>query len=48
MNKVVYRLYADYEKEETWLNEMVAKGYALKNFVWCRYVFEPCEPGEYI
>ena len=38
----------DFDKEETWLNEMAAKGMALVGVGWCRYEFEPCEPGEYI
>lgn len=27
---------------------MCAKGYALVDYSWCRYVFEDCEEGEYI
>ena len=38
----------DFEKEEEWLNEMAREGLALVGYGWCRYEFEPCEPGEYI
>ncbi len=38
----------DFEKEEKWLNEMAAKGLALVDYTFCRYVFEDCEPGEYV
>ena len=38
----------DYEKEELWLNEMAAKGFALTDFFFCRYKFMDCKPGEYI
>ena len=27
-----FRLYLDKDKETTWINEMAAKGYALKKF----------------
>ena len=43
-----FRLYLDKDKETTWLNEMAAKGYALKNFFAGFYSFEKCKPGEYI
>lgn len=42
-----FRLYFDKDKETIWLNEMAAKGYALKNFFAGFYQFEDCEPGEY-
>ena len=48
MQKVAYRVFMDYEKEEAWLNEMAAKGFALTDFFFCRYKFSDCEPGEYI
>ena len=38
----------DYEKEEKWLNEMSAKGFAFSNFAFGRYTFTDCRPGEYI
>ena len=43
-----FRLYLDKDKETTWLNEMAAKGYALKGFFAGFYTFEACEPGEYM
>lgn len=46
--KTVYRLYIDYEKEETWLNEMAQRGWHLERFTLGRYVFRQGEPGEYV
>ena len=43
-----FRLYLDKDKETTWINEMAAKGYALKGFFAGFYSFEKCEPGEYV
>ena len=43
-----WKIYADYEKEEKWLNEMSAKGFALADYFFCRYTFADCRPGEYI
>ena len=37
----------DFDKEERWLDEMAADGWALAEAGWCRFVFERCEPGEY-
>lgn len=48
MKKIVRKAYWNYEKEEKWLNEMSAKGLALTDYSWCRYVFAECTPGEYI
>ena len=45
---IKYRLYLDKDKETKWLNEMAAKGYALKGFFAGFYNFEACEPGEYV
>lgn len=42
------QLFLDYEKEEKWLNDMCKNGYALSNFENWYYIFEACEPGEYI
>ena len=36
-----------FEKEEEWLNEMAASGWALESVGFCRYTFVRCEPGEY-
>jgi len=38
----------DYDKEETWLNEMSAKGLLLHSVGFCKYAFEEGEPGKYI
>ena len=35
----------DFEKEEKWLNQMAAQGWALVSVGYCRYEFEACEPG---
>lgn len=43
-----FRLYLDKDKETTWINEMAAKGHALKGFFAGFYSFEECEPGEYV
>ena len=37
----------EFDKEERWLTEMVAKGLCLVGVGWCRYEFEDCVPGEY-
>jgi hypothetical protein len=47
MKYVVRKAFIDYEKEEKWLNEMAAKGLAMTDYSWCRYVFEDSKPGEY-
>lgn len=43
-----FRIYFDKDKEVMWLNEMVAKGWAMTGFGFCVYHFEPCRPGEYL
>lgn len=48
MDRIIRKLFYHYEKEEAWLNEMAAKGLALVSYTRCRYVFVPCEPGEFI
>jgi Protein of unknown function (DUF2812). len=47
MDKIIWKLYSDYEKEERWLNAMSAKGLAFTDYVFCRYKFVDCKPGEY-
>ena len=47
MKYVVRKAYWDYEKEEKWLNEMSAKGMALTDYSWCRYVFEEKANNQY-
>ena len=48
MNRVIRKVFIDYEKEEKWLNTMSAKGLALVDYHFNRYVFAPAQPGEYI
>lgn len=43
-----FKLYYDKDLEESWLQSMCEKGWALQSFVLGVYTFEPCEPGEYI
>lgn len=42
------KLFIDFEKEEIWLQEMCANRYALKDISKGYYIFEECEPNEYI
>lgn len=46
---IIYKFFAlgEYEKKEEWINNMCSKGHALKEFNFCRFVFDSCEPGEY-
>ena len=37
----------EFEKEEEWLNEMSAGGWALESVGFCTYHFVRCEPGSY-
>ena len=37
----------DFDREEDWLGDMAAQGWALVSVGFCRYNFEPCRPGEY-
>jgi len=48
MKHIVWKAYWNYEKEEAWLNDMAAKGLALVDYSWCRYVFEERPAEEYI
>ena len=45
---VKFRLYYDKDKEQDWLMEMVNRGWAVRSFFLGFYIFESCEPGEYI
>ncbi|MBU3185370.1 DUF2812 domain-containing protein [Clostridium estertheticum] len=47
MKHIIYKLYSDFEKEEKWLNEMSAKGMALIDYSWCKYVFTETQNNEY-
>ena len=48
--KTIHKIYLewDFKKEELWLNEMAAEGWALEHAAFCSYTFVRCEPGEYI
>ncbi|MDR0509115.1 MAG: DUF2812 domain-containing protein [Candidatus Methanoplasma sp.] len=48
MKTVVWKWFIDYEKEEAWLNEMSAKGFAFTDYFLGRYTFKDSAPGEYI
>jgi hypothetical protein len=47
-DKVVFKLFWDFEKEESWLNAMAAKGLNLMRYSWGMYRFEAGAPGEWI
>jgi len=47
MRRALWKWFINYEKEERWLNEMSARGFALTDFFFCRYTFEDSLPGEY-
>jgi len=47
MKQIIRKIYYNFEKEERWLNSLAAKGLALTDYSWCRYVFEDKTPGEY-
>lgn len=48
MKHIVWKAFYDFEKEEKWLNEMSAKGMALSDYSWCRYVFQETPNSEYV
>jgi len=48
MKKRIFKLYANYEKEEVWLNKMAASGWHCVDYFLGRYTFEKGKPGEYI
>ena len=39
MSRVVWRAFADFEKEEAWINEQAAKGLAFTRYKLFRYTF---------
>ena len=45
---IIKNIFLNFEKEETWLNHMSLQGYSLKEISNGYYIFETCEPGEYI
>ncbi len=48
MKQIIRKAYWNYEKEEKWLNALAAKGLAMTDYSWCRYVLEDTPPGEYV
>lgn len=48
MNLIIRKAFIDYEKEEVFLNDMSSKGWALKQYTWCKYTFEEAPNSEYI
>lgn len=48
MKHVIRKAYWNYEREEKWLNGLAAKGLAMTDYSWCRYVLEKTPPGEYV
>ena len=48
MKHVIHKAMFDYEKEERWLNEMSAKGLAMTDYSWCRYVFSETPANQYL
>ncbi|MGC4018902.1 MAG: DUF2812 domain-containing protein [Muricomes sp.] len=47
MTKTIKKTFADFAKEEQWLNQMSAEGHALTNYIGGRYVFENIQPHYY-
>lgn len=47
MKHIIWKAFWNFEKEESWLNTMSAKGMMLSSYSWCRYVFDAGVPGEY-
>ena len=48
MKHIVHKAYWDFEKEEAWLNEMSARGMAMTDYSWCRYVFTDTPNHQYV
>ncbi len=48
MKKIIHKAYWNPDKEQKWINSLAAKGLALTDYSWMRYVFEETTPGEYI
>lgn len=48
MKHIIRKSFWDYENEEKWINEMSAKGMALTDYSWRRYVFEETPNNQYI
>jgi len=48
MKKIIRKAYWNPDKEQQWLNSLAARGLALTDYSWMRYVFEETDPGKYI
>ena len=48
MKKKFYRIFYNYEKEETWLNKMASEGFNLSKYNNGFYTFEKGNPHEFI
>ena len=50
MNKTEWHFWTidQYNEEEQWLNKKAQEGWALTDAFAVRYVFRPCQPGEYV
>lgn len=48
MKTTIRKLFIDYEKEEKWINDKCEKGLALVSYTFGKYVFEKCNPSEYV
>jgi len=48
MKKIIHKAYWNPDKEQQWLNSLAARGLALTDYSWMRYVFEETDPGKYI
>ncbi|SFG16460.1 DUF2812 domain-containing protein [Sporolactobacillus nakayamae] len=47
MQKKVFKLFYDFEKEEQWLSQMEKEGWAFTKYVPGFYTFESCDKGQY-
>ncbi|MCL2046415.1 MAG: DUF2812 domain-containing protein [Oscillospiraceae bacterium] len=50
MTKTIHKMFFawDFDKEESWLNEMSAKGLHLQSVGFCTYTFNEGIPGDYV
>ncbi len=48
MQKVMYKVFFDYQKEEAWINEMAELGLSLLAYSPFRYVFERTEKSKHL
>jgi hypothetical protein len=48
MKKIIHKAFWNPDKAQQWLNSLAARGLALTDYSWMRYVFEETDPGKYI